>query len=113
MKQTCVRLVLAAFALACVSTPAFAQGGSNTSITGVVIDKDGGGVPGPSITAKNEATSETATTVTNSTGNFTIPAVAVGTYTVTVELQGFKKAINKGVVATGGAPATLRVVLER
>src|SRR5690242_15605955 len=112
MKRICVRLVLAAFALACVTTPAFAQGGSSTSISGVVIDKDGGGVPGANVSAKNEATSEVANTVTNSQGNFTIPAVAVGTYTVTVTLQGFKTAVNKGVIASGGAPATVRVVLE-
>src|ERR1044071_9912773 len=110
MKQTWVRLVLAVFALACVTTPAFAQGGATSSITGVVIDKDGGGVPGATVTAKDEATSGTANTVTTATGNFTIPALNIGTYTVTVTLQGFKTSINKGVVVSAGAPATVRVV---
>ena len=49
--------VLAA-ACALVATPAFAQGGSTASLSGLVTDKDGGVVPGATVTIKNNATGE-------------------------------------------------------
>src|SRR5262245_3096701 len=72
---------------------AFAQGGAGAvagSLSGVVIDKDGGVIPGATVEIKNNATSEKTMLVTNSAGVFTQPALSAGTYTVTVSLSGFK-----------------------
>jgi len=109
-----VRLsLLPAFVLAALTAgPAFAQGTSSSSITGIVVDTDGGFVPGATVLVKNEATATEYTTISGANGSFTVPAVNVGTYTVTVTLQGFKTAIAKGVVVTAGVPGTVRVVLE-
>ena len=109
-----VRLaLLPAILLAVVAAgPAFAQGTSSSSITGVVVDTDGGFVPGATVLVKNEATATEYTTVSGANGTFTVPAVNVGSYTVTVSLQGFKTAIAKGVVVTAGIPGTVRIVLE-
>ena len=107
-----VRLVLMTAMAAFISGPAYAQGGSTSSIQGVVVDTDGGVIPGATVTATNEATAGTSTAITTSNGTFTIPSLAVGTYTVTVSLQGFKTAVLKGVVATAGGPAPVRAVLE-
>jgi hypothetical protein len=109
-----VRLsLLSAFALAALAAgPAFAQGTASSSITGVVVDTDGGFVPGATVLVKNEATATEYTTISTANGTFTVPAVSVGTYTVTVSLQGFKTAIAKGVVVTAGVPGTVRVVVE-
>ena len=41
-----------------------------------------------------------------------MPALNVGTYTVTVALQGFKTAVLKDVTVTAGGPATVRATLE-
>ena len=89
MKQGLVRLMLALAILAMASPLAFAQGGATSSITGVVVDAGGGVIPGATVVAKNNATNETYTTVSGSNGSFTIPAVNIGTYTVTVSLTGF------------------------
>ena len=97
--------------IALVSTPAFAQTASS-SITGVVIDSGGGFVPGATVVVKSESTGAESTAVSTSNGSFTVPALNVGSYTVTVSLQGFKTAILKGVVVTAGIPATVRAVLE-
>jgi hypothetical protein len=97
--------------IALVSTPAFAQTASS-SITGVVVDSGGGFVPGATVVVKSESTGAESTAVSAGNGSFTVPALNVGTYTVTVSLQGFKTAILKGVVVTAGIAATVRAVLE-
>jgi len=95
------------------STPAFAQGGATSSITGVVVDVDGGVIPGATIVAKNHATNISyPPVVSGSNGAFAIPAIPTGTYDVTVTLQSFKTAIISDLVVTAGGPADIRVTLE-
>ena len=77
---------------ALVATPAFGQGGNTASLSGVVTDKDGGVVPGATVVIKNAATGESNTTVTNASGAWSLPALSVGTYKVTITLTGFKTA---------------------
>jgi len=61
---------------------------------------------------KNNATGVSNKTITNSTGQFAVPALDPGTYTVTVTLQGFKTAIVKDVVLIVGSPGNVPVTLE-
>ena len=102
------RLPLVLLVLA-LSVPAFAQ---TTSIVGTVVDPVGAAVPGASIVAKNPKTGATFEAVSSATGSFTIPAVATGTYIVTVSLAGFKTAVLNDVVANVGGPASVRANLE-
>ena len=102
-----------AFALAFLSTPAFAQGGTATSsLAGVVTDKDGGVVPGAAVVAKNTSTSAENRTVTNSTGAYSFPSLDVGTYTVTITLQGFKTVILNEIRLLAAQPRTVNATLE-
>jgi len=73
-----------------VSVPAFAQGTSTSSLAGVVVDSSGGALPGATIEVKNTNTGATFTTVSSGTGDFNIPAMPIGTYTVTISLPSFK-----------------------
>src|SRR5687767_4618752 len=105
-----VRRLLAAAVLVCVSAPAaFAQG---QSVSGVVVDSGGGLIPGASVVARNNATGESFDAVTNAAGTFSFPAIAVGTYTVTVTLQGFKTAVVNDVRVLTATPASVKAVLE-
>ena len=61
------------------------------SITGVVTDQSGGRLPGVTVTATNVDTNVPSTTTTNNEGNYVIPYLTPGKYTLTVELSGFKK----------------------
>jgi len=106
------RLALLAWLLTLVASSAFAQGGATSSISGVVVDTDGGVIPGATVSAKNEATAGTSTAVSAGNGTFTIPSLNVGSYTVTVSLQGFKTAVLKGVAVNAGGPASVKAVLE-
>src|SRR5437660_7923288 len=59
------------------------------SVSGVVLDESGAGVPGATVTATNTGTAEARTTTTSYSGQFTIPVVPVGQYTVRVAKTGF------------------------
>jgi hypothetical protein len=100
-----------ALMLTLIGASAFAQGGTS-SITGVVEDQGGGVIPGATVVATNNATSGNFQAVSGTDGGFTIPALPVGTYTVSVSLQGFKSAVVPNVVVTAGQPSNVRVKLE-
>jgi hypothetical protein len=85
---------------------------STASITGVVVDSDGGVIPGATVTVKNNATGESFTAITTGQGAFTVPSIITGTYTVVVSLEGFKAVVLENVVVNAGAPAAVRATLE-
>src|SRR5918995_2925859 len=94
------------------NTAVFAQGGATSSIVGVVVDNTDAVVPGASVLAKSDTTAAESSAVSGENGQFTVPALNPGTYTVTVTLSGFKTSVLKDVVVTAGAPATVRAKLE-
>jgi Carboxypeptidase regulatory-like domain/TonB-dependent Receptor Plug Domain len=70
--------------------PLFAQNTSG-SITGVVQDASGAVIPGAQVSLINQEQGQTArTTITNEAGVYLFSALPASTYTVTVELPGFK-----------------------
>lgn len=94
------------------SSPAYAQGGSGTSsLAGVVVDSGGGVIPGATVVVKNNATGASNTVITGSTGTFSVPALPIGTYTVTVTLSGFKTFV-ANVRLLAGTPGELKATLE-
>ncbi|HLJ18057.1 MAG TPA: TonB-dependent receptor [Bryobacteraceae bacterium] len=81
-------LSLAAFA----AVSLFAQSERGT-ISGTVKDATGAVVPGAAITVTNTATNVTVNLTSNQDGDYTIPSVAVGSYSVRVEKPGFRPAV--------------------
>ncbi len=90
---------------------AFAQAGSTSSITGIVVDSGGGVIPGATVVVTN-ASGTSVTVITNGEGAFSAPSLPAGTYKVTVTLQGFKTAVVDAVRVAPGTPTTLKPVLE-
>lgn len=91
----------------------FAQGGATTaSLTGRVSDPSGAVIPGADVTVRHNATGTLFQAVTGTDGNFTVPALNPGIYTVTVALMGFKTAQLPDVQVIAATPATVRVTLE-
>src|SRR5262249_42368765 len=80
--------LLAAACLVVLAPGAFAQT-AGSSLVGRVADKDGGPLPGVTITAKDAGTGLTRSTVSGGDGTFRLPALPVGTYDVNAELSGF------------------------
>src|ERR1019366_7027784 len=62
------------------------------TITGTVIDPANALIPGASVTAHNDATGAEYKTDTTQTGNYTIPSLPAGIYSMSAEAAGFKKA---------------------
>ena len=94
-----------------VSAVVMAQVGTSR-VTGVVSDKTGAVIAGAKVTLTNEGTGVSFTTLTSTSGTYFFDAVQVGTYTVTVEMAGFKRLIAKGNVLTIGTPLTVNVEME-
>ncbi|MDQ3071077.1 MAG: Plug and carboxypeptidase regulatory-like domain-containing protein, partial [Acidobacteriota bacterium] len=110
MIRRSVRLVCLATAIALLtSVPAFAQ--ASSVISGTVLDSAGGAIPGATVIARNPS-GVTYETVSNAEGVFSIPAVAAGTYTVTVSLTGFKTSITENLSVVPGRPSSVKAVLE-
>jgi len=86
--------------------------GTTSRVTGTVLDQQGSSVPGATATLTNEATKVSFTTETTGSGTYVFDSVQVGTYTVTVEKQGFKKFISTGNQINVNQPTTVNVTLE-
>jgi hypothetical protein len=112
MFDRCVRLVSACVLLAIASVPAFAQSSSGSSLSGVVVDSDGGAIPGAAVVVKNNATGVTLEAVSNASGRFSFPALDAGTYTVTVSLSGFKTFVANDVRLVSARPGDITAKLE-
>ncbi len=82
------------------------QAVDSQQITGLVTDATGAVVPNAEVTVTNDSTGISVVLKTNDSGNYDALNLPVGTYTITVSSQGFKKTVVKGVnVDVGGKPA--------
>jgi hypothetical protein len=85
-----------------LARPVFAQITTGT-VTGTVKDDQGLAVPGASVSLVSEArATRMAPVFTASTGEFVIPNVEAGTYTLEIELEGFRPVHRTGVIVAGG-----------
>jgi hypothetical protein len=66
-----------------------AQSASTAQISGTVVDPQGAVVAGAKVTATNQSTGVGRSVATTSTGNYAIPNLTPGTYSVKVEAKGF------------------------
>ena len=92
---------------------AFAFGQSQTgSLSGTVVDVTGAAVQGADVEARFPSTDLTLHTVTSEAGLYVFPAVPAGTWTVSVQKQGFKKVIEENLEIFIAQRQTLNVRLE-
>jgi hypothetical protein len=113
MIRRCVFLqfLLSAAIAAIVSTTAVAQ--YNTAeISGIVHDRQGGVLPGATITATHLPSGQKTTRTSDGGGRFLLPALTVGPYVVVVELEGFKRVVQEGLVLAVGQRIELPVTLQ-
>ena len=83
------------------------------TITGTVLDSSGAAVPEAKVTATSIGTNLSRTTVTDPSGQYVLPMLAVGTYEIRVEKEGFTPFLQKGALVQANsqvaADATLQV----
>lgn len=100
-----------AFLLSILCAVALGQG-TTSRVTGIVTDSTGAVVPGATVTLTNEGTNTSAKSQTSESGVYTFDLVLPGTYTITVEKQGFKRFVSKNNSVNVNQPTTVNVVLE-
>lgn len=81
-------------------------------IQGVVTDTAGGTVSGATVTLTSKETNQSQTTATSDDGFYRFSGLAPGLYTVSVELQGFKKRVVDDVKVDAESIKGQDVVLE-
>jgi hypothetical protein len=91
------RLLLAAVLVA-AGSPAWAQF-ERSAISGTVVDEQGGVIPGATVTATNLQNNQVDVTVSDGSGFYTFPNLQPGAYSITAELQGFKRSTRTNVQA--------------
>ena len=83
------------------------------TITVAVKDASGSVVPGANVVLRNENTGiDTRTGVSNEQGNFNAPLIPSGSYSVHVELRGFKSYQQSGIYLQVNQQVTIPVALQ-
>jgi hypothetical protein len=113
MQSAVLAVCLAAFAsfFVCNDVPtASAQGIITGGITGTVTDQSGAVVPNASIQVRSDATGTILQAKSNAQGDFRIPDVPIGTYTITVTAGGFSSTTLNHVTVVAGNDTSLSKV---
>src|SRR5438874_12728415 len=104
-------VLAATFLVLTAATQMPAQVTSGT-IVGAVADSTGAVVPNASITLINVGTKDTRKTQTNERGEFNIPFVRIGEYSITAETQGFRPQTQTGIVVQVDQTVRIEFVLQ-
>jgi hypothetical protein len=90
------------FALAALFGLSFAAAGQEATIVGTVTDASGAAVPNVNITATNVESGVARTIQTNTAGQYVVPDLKIGHYSVKAEAAGFKATEQKNVMLQVG-----------
>ena len=108
------KLVTGLVLLGCVLATAVPAGAQDyrARVQGAVVDSSQAALPGTSVELVNEATAAKVFKLTDAQGRYLFDFVEPGTYTVTAELTGFKKAERKGIRVQQRGDVTANLILE-
>src|SRR5579883_1912545 len=106
-----VSLISAAVLMLAMALYAPAQINSGV-ITGIVADPQGARVPSAKVEVVEDETGFSYTATTNGSGEFTVPYLKAGKYTVSVTAKGFPLYRLSGVTLTPGATVRTDVALQ-
>src|SRR3954451_21493148 len=109
--KRCVRLVLISTSLLLTRRVGPAQP-TTGSIVGSITDTSGGVVSNANVTVTNANTGLAVKTTTDSSGNYAVTTLPVGSYTVAVEAPGFKRAVNTGITVNVQDRIGVNIALE-
>jgi hypothetical protein len=101
-----------AFASFLTASPLLLAQYDNGSVVGTVKDKTGATIPGATVTITNNGTSIAATTKTDASGNYEVPELKVGTYTVTATAPSFSDAVAQNITVSVGIRTRIDLALQ-
>src|SRR5258708_36553348 len=82
------------------------------SLSGTITDPSNAVVPAATVTLVNTATGAERSAVTSSEGTFSFQTLQPGTYTITVEAKGFRKAVARDITVSVSSVAQVTIPLE-
>ncbi len=109
MKSILIRMIALTLLVFASQLVAFGQ---TAPLTGTVSDPSGAVVSGAAIVVKSKATGVEYKATSASNGTFSVPALPVGVYTVTVSARGFKQTVVENAKVDAATPASVPVTLE-
>ena len=95
----------------CIATVSWTQGIFAT-LTGVVTDPSGAVVSNANVKLTDAGSGSERNTVTDSQGYYTFASVPVGTYNLSVDIQGFQGYKVEGIALGGGEKRNVNVSLQ-
>jgi hypothetical protein len=110
LSSLCLGVVCVAVSL--VLGPELSAQGTGGRILGRIVDPSGAVLGKVRVTALNDATGVTHDAVTNDSGDYVFPDLPVGTYSVTFDLTGFKKAIRHAISLDVNQVITLNMTMQ-
>ena len=102
--------LVAATTVAVLALSQLASAQPESRISGVVRDATAAGIPGVTVTATNLTTRESRTATTGNDGSYSI-SVLPGTYSVSADVQGFRRVVQE-IDVSAGAPKPLDFLLD-
>ena len=109
MRTWFVGLLAIVIGILLAPSAAFAQ---NAQITGSVKDSSGAIIPGATVTARNVDTGLTRTAVTEGSGEYRLPSLPPGRYSVATELSGFSTETRPDIILIIDQTAILNFTLK-
>ncbi len=113
--QTCVRSTMLAVlivGLMAWSSPQATAQVAGATLSGLITDTSGAGIPSAKVSIRNIGTGEVREVPTNGNGFYSVPNLLPGSYDVTVSGQGFTTLVQKGITLTVGAQQALNLSLK-
>jgi hypothetical protein len=105
-----IHLSLMFVVLGCASELCLAQS-DRGSVSGTVTDPTGAGIVGAKVTVTNAAMGTQYATLTTGVGDYTVPELAAGQYSVTVSAPGFTNLVRNGITVSVGEVARVDLKL--
>ena len=109
--RLCLYALLAVCLTAMLATNAAGQE-LRGQVTGVVSDSSGAVVAGATVTLSNDATGVEVTRETNQIGQYLFDFVSPGTYSLVVEMEGFRTFLQHNILVQTRGDVTVNVALE-
>src|ERR1041385_7425282 len=94
------------------SASAWAQTVAVSEISGTVKDPSGAVLPGVEVKVTQTDTGVTRMTITDETGSYSLPNLAVGPYRFEASLAGFTTYVQRGIVLQVNSNPAINVVLQ-
>ncbi|MBM3791948.1 MAG: carboxypeptidase regulatory-like domain-containing protein, partial [Acidobacteria bacterium] len=95
-----------------VALPGASAQTAGARLEGIVKDASQAVIPGVAVTATNEGTNISYTSLTNDAGLYVFVTMQPGAYTLTCELTGFKRYVSRGLVLKVGDTLSIPITLE-